>query len=243
MSVTADMPPAPASLEREPVPVDLDRVYVWELPVRLTHWVLFFSILILCGTGYYIGHPFISVSGAAKDHFVMGTVRAVHLYTAIAFSLVVLVRIYWFFPGNRYSRLSEFIPLSRRRLRSFWKTFLYYSFLARDPDIYPGHDALGGLGYAIIFAIYLVLIATGLALYTVVASVGSPFQVFDFLVPLFDGLQMARLIHHVLMWAVLIFAVVHIYFVCLWSVIGHYGEIDSIFTGYKFFRKRNAGDA
>ena len=32
--------------------VDLERVYVWEMPVRLTHWVLFFSILILSATGY-----------------------------------------------------------------------------------------------------------------------------------------------------------------------------------------------
>jgi len=231
MSAMTDMPPGP----------ELDRVYVWELPVRLTHWFLFFSILILSGTGYYIGHPFISVSGAAKDHFVMGTARAVHLYTAIVFSLAVLVRIYWFFAGNEYARLSEFIPFSRRHLRGVRETFLYYCFRRRDPDIYPGHDALGGLSYAIIFAIYLVLIATGLALYTVVASAGSPFQVFDFLVPLFGGLQMARLIHHILMWVVLIFAVFHIYSVFLLSLIEHYGEIDSIFTGYKFFRKRNAG--
>ena len=58
--------------------VVLERVYVWELPVRLTHWVIFFSIIILSATGYYIGNPFISVPGAARDHFVMGTVRAVH---------------------------------------------------------------------------------------------------------------------------------------------------------------------
>ncbi|MGB8445479.1 MAG: cytochrome b/b6 domain-containing protein, partial [Pseudolabrys sp.] len=54
----------------------LEKVYVWELPVRLTHWLLFFSILVLSATGYYIGHPFISVPGAATDHFVMGAVRA-----------------------------------------------------------------------------------------------------------------------------------------------------------------------
>jgi len=240
MSATTDMPSAPASPERGAVPIDLDRVYVWEWPVRATHWLLFFSILILCGTGYYIGHPFISVPGAAKDHFVMGTVRAVHLYTAIVFSLAVLVRIYWFFAGNQYARLSEFIPFSRRRLRGIRETLLYFCFLGRDPDIYPGHDALGGMSYIIIFVVYLVLIATGLALYTVIASVGSPFQVFDFLVPLFGGLQMSRLIHHVLMWVVLIFAVLHIYCVFLLSLIQHYGEIDSIFTGYKFFRKREA---
>ena len=141
----------------------------------------------------------------------MGTVRAIHLYTAIVFTLAVLVRIYWMFAGNRYARLAEFIPLSRRRLRSLWETFLYYSFLRRHPDVYQGHNALAGATYGLVFAIYLVMIATGLALYTVYAPVNSPFQVFRLLVPFFYGLQMARLIHHIGMWVVLIFAVVHIY--------------------------------
>jgi len=232
VSAMADSPPAPVTVER---------VYVWELPVRLTHWLIFFSILILSATGYYIGHPFISVPGPAKDHFVMGMARAVHLYTAIVFTLAVLVRIYWLFVGNGYARWSEFIPLSLQRLRSLWTTFLYYSFLGRDPDDYPGHNALAALTYAAIFAIYLIMIATGLALYTVVASASSAFQAFGFLVPLFGGLQMARLIHHVGMWVVLIFAVLHIYFVLLSSIIERFGIFDSIFSGYKFIPRRKAG--
>lgn len=212
----------------------LERVYVWELPVRLTHWLLFFSILTLSATGFYIGHPFISVPGPAKEHFVMGTIRAVHFYAAIVFTLSVLVRLYWLFAGNRYARLAEFVPASRRRIRSLWNTFLYYSFIRRTPIDYAGHNALAGATYIGIFFVYLVMIATGLALYTVVASLSSPFQVFAFLVPLFDGLQMARLIHHVGMWIVLIFAVLHIYFVLLSSIIEHVGIFDSIFSGYKF---------
>ena len=220
--------------------VTLERVYVWELPVRLTHWVLFFSILVLSATGYYIGNPFISVPGAAKDHFVMGTVRAVHFYAAIVFALAVLVRIYWLFAGNGYARLTELIPLSRRRLRSLWKTFLYYSFIQHDPDDYAGHNGLAGGSYAMIFGIYLVMIATGLTLYTVDVSVGSPFKVFDFFIPLFGGMQYARLIHHIGMWLVLVFAVVHIYFVFLSSVIEHIGTFDSIFSGYKFMPEKKA---
>ena len=86
--------------------------------MRLTHWVLFFSILILSVTGYYIGHPLISIPGPAKDHFVMGTMRAIHLYTASVFSLAVLIRIYWMFAGNRYAGLSELLPLSGERWRN-----------------------------------------------------------------------------------------------------------------------------
>ena len=92
-----------------------------------------------------------------------------------------------------------------------------------------------------IFAVYLLMIATGLALYTAIASAGSPFQVFDFLVPLFDGLQMARLIHHIGMWVVLIFVIMHIYFVFLSSIVEHIGTFDSIFSGYKFVPRRRAG--
>lgn len=221
--------------------VTLERLYVWERPVRFTHWFIFFSVLILSGTGYYIGHPFISVPGPAKDHFVMGTMRAVHLYTAIVFALAVLVRIYWLFAGNSYARLTEFIPLSLRRLRSIWKTFLFYSFISNEPDDYPGHNGLAGASYAFIFAVYLLMIATGLCLYTVEASVTSPFRIFVSLVPWFGGLQMARLIHHIGMWLVLMFAVLHIYFVFLSSIMEHIGTFDSIFSGYKFVPKRKAG--
>jgi Ni,Fe-hydrogenase I cytochrome b subunit len=60
------------------------------------------------------------------------------------------------------------------------------------------------------------------------------------LVPLFGGLPIARLIHHIGMWVLLIFVVVHIYFVLLSSVTDHAGTFDSIFSGYKFFLRRLA---
>ncbi len=216
-------------------PDAVKRVYVWEAPVRVTHWLIFFSILILSATGYYIGHPFLSVPGPAKDHFVMGAVRAIHLYTAIVFALATLVRIYWLFAGNQYARLPDFIPLSRERWRNTWETVLFYCFIRRHPPAYAGHDGAAGAAYGFVFLLYLVLIATGLALYTVIASSTSAFQIFGFLVPLFGGLQMARLIHHVVMWVVLMFAVFHIYSVYLWSMVERSGEIDSIFSGYKVF--------
>jgi len=229
--------------ERSAKPIAKERIYIWQLPVRLVHWVLFFSILILSGTGYYIGHPFISVPGPAKEHFVMGTMRAIHLYTAFVFSAAVLFRVYWFFAGNRYARLPEFIPLTARRWRGLWRTFLYYCFLKPYPEVYPGHDALAASTYGFIFLIYLLLMATGLALYIPIASISSPFQVFGFLLPIFGGLQMARLIHHICMYVVFIFVVIHIYSVVLWSIIAESGEIDSIFNGYKFWPKRKEGGA
>lgn len=217
----------------------LERIYVWELPVRITHWLIALSIVILSVTGYYIGRPFIEASGPARDHFIMGTFRAVHLYSAIVFTLAVLARIYWMVAGNSYARFTELVPLTPRRLRSLWRAVLFYSFIRRDPEEYPGHSALAGSGYAAIFAIYLVMIATGLALYAVSAAVGSPFRLFEFLAPLLGGLQMARLIHHIGMWFLLMFVTVHLYFVLLASLVERVGTVDSIFSGYKFFPRRS----
>jgi len=202
--------------------------------VRLAHWLLFFSILTLAATGYYIGHPFISAPGAASAHFIMGSMRSVHLYASIVFTLAALVRIYWAFAGNAFARWSQLIPVSRQRWRSFKQALLFYTFLSRESVDYLGHNALAGLTYAGIFVVYLVMMATGFALYTVYASPSSPMQLFGFLIPLFDGLAVARLIHHIGMWVILVFAVAHVYFPVLYSIVERNGVFDSIFSGYKF---------
>jgi len=217
-----------------------DRVYIWELPVRVTHWLIFLSFFILAGTGYYIGHPFITVSGPARDHFVMGTARVVHMYAAIVFALALFVRFYWMFAGNKYARFIQLTPFGRERIRSLWEAMAFYWFLRRDPEEYAGHNGLAGSSYGMIYCVYFVLIVTGLALYTVIAAPTSPFQIFGFLVPLLGGLQLARLIHHVGMWVIMIFAVLHIYFVILASIAERIGTFDSMISGYKFVSRRKA---
>jgi Ni/Fe-hydrogenase 1 B-type cytochrome subunit len=212
----------------EPDTIRLERVYVWELPVRLVHWLLFFSILVLAATGYYIGNPFFSAP------LVMARVRTIHLATSIVFTLAALVRVYWAFAGNRYARWSELIPVSAERMRNLWKAATFYTYLSREPVEYSGHNALAGLTYAFIYLVYFVMIATGLALYTVDAGPGSPMQAFAFLIPVFGGLQIARFIHHVGMWVILIFMVVHVYFVVLYSTVERLGVFDSILSGFKF---------
>jgi Ni/Fe-hydrogenase 1 B-type cytochrome subunit len=151
------------------------------------------------------------------------------------------VRVYWMFVGNRYARLDQLLPFGRERIRSLWEAMTFYWFLRRDPEEYAGHNGLAGSSYGMIYGVYFVMIVTGLALYTVDAAPTSPFQVFDFLVPLFGGLQIARLIHHLGMWAIFIFAVMHIYFVILASLAERIGTFDSIISGYKFLSRRKAG--
>jgi len=233
-----------AIADSRPAPVAREPIYVWQVPVRVTHWLIFFSILILSATGYYISHPFIGVPGpAASGHFAMGTVRAIHLYAAMVFSLAVLVRIYWMFVGNSYARLGQLIPLSLERARGLGNTLLYFCFLRRDLDRSPGHDPLAGATYGFIFLVYLTMIATGLALYTVDAPVNSPFQFFRVLIPMVGGLQAARLTHIIAIWVISVFAVIHIYCVWLFSDVQRFGIADSIFSGYSFLPKGKADDS
>jgi Ni/Fe-hydrogenase 1 B-type cytochrome subunit len=207
-------------------------VYVWEAPVRITHWLVFFSVLVLSATGFYIGHPFIAVSGPARDHFVMGTVRVIHLYTAIVFTLALLVRVYWMFVGNRYARWDQYLPVSRERLRNTWEAVKFFVYVRRDPLQYAGQTGSAGLAYAVIFLVQFVMIFTGLALYTVYAAPNSVFQAFGFLIPFVGGLQIVHLIHHIGMWVLLVFIILHVYLSFLFSITER-SEIDSMFSGYK----------
>lgn len=225
-----------------PEPPGAGTVYVWELPVRVTHWLIFLSIVVLAATGFYIGDPFIRVSGPARDHFVMGTMRVIHLYAAIVFTLSVLVRVYWMFAGNYYSGWRQFVPVTRYRLRSTWQSMRFYGFVRRDPEPYPGHSGLAALAYAAIFLVYFVMIGTGLALYTAYAPAHSVFQGFRFLIPIFRGLQTARFIHHIGMWVLLIFMIHHVYSAILFSLTQRMDVIESMFSGYKRVSSQAVGE-
>jgi Ni/Fe-hydrogenase 1 B-type cytochrome subunit len=213
---------------------EIVRVYVWQWPVRITHWLIALSILVLSATGIYMGHPFLTVSGPAGARFVRGTVRLIHSYAAIVFTLAVLSRIAWMFLGNNYARWDKFIPVARKRREGLRSTFGFYVFRLRKPPGFIGHNPLAGLTYVAVFALYLVAIATGFALYSASASAGSPLKPFVFLGPLLGGLETARWIHHVVMWLLLGFAVHHVYSSVLMSTIEANATVESIVSGYKF---------
>lgn len=218
----------------EPGLVCLANVYVWEWPVRVTHWLNAGSFWVLSLTGIYMGYPMLVVSGPAGEHFVMGTARLIHFYAAIVFTLSVLSRILWMFIGNKYARWDKFLPVTRIRLRGLVPTLKYYLFRLREPPGFVGHNPLAGLTYTFVFLAFLVQIATGLALYASQAALGSPMRVFTFLIAWLGGLQTARFIHHVVMWLLWMFAVHHIYSSIVMSQVEANATVESIFSGHKF---------
>ena len=227
---------APSARATSPTAVENERrlVYVWQLPVRLTHWLIFFSMGFLVFTGIYIGNPFYTVSGEAGEHFAMGTIKAIHSYSAIVFTLSVLTRVAWMFVGNRWASWRAFLPLDERARPGILGTLKFYLFVTPRPPYAVGHNPVAGLTYTLVFLLYFVMIASGLGLYALGANVHSPMRGFSFLLVLFGGPQSARWVHHVTMWLLLGFVVHHVASALLISRVERSGLIDSIFSGYKF---------
>jgi Ni/Fe-hydrogenase 1 B-type cytochrome subunit len=215
-------------------PSDLTRVYVWQIPVRLTHWLIALSVVVLAATGFYIGHPFIIVSGEARASFLMGWVKVVHFYAAIVFTLSVVSRVTWMFVGNKYARWDKFLPVQSTRRQGFGATLEFYLFARDRPPGYVGHNPLAGLTYSVVFLVYAVSIVTGLAMYGAYASVDSPLRWFAALAPWMGGLQTTRWIHHAMMWLLLGFVVHHVYSAVLMSLVEKTGTVESIVSGFKW---------
>lgn len=213
------------------------RVYVWDLVVRTTHWLIALSIVVLSVTGIYIGHPFLLAPGPATARFVMGTMKIVHIYAGIVFTLSVLTRLVWMFVGSRYARWQNFVPVAAERRKALWQTLLFYTFVRRRPPDTVGHNPLAGATYVAVFFLYLVMIASGLGLYALGSD--SYLRVFEPLLGLFGGAQGARWWHHVVMWLLIGFTVHHIYSAVLMARVEKNGTIDSIVSGYKWVENKD----
>jgi Ni/Fe-hydrogenase 1 B-type cytochrome subunit len=208
-------------------PTELARVYVWEWPVRATHWVVATAVLVLAATGFTISHP-------PGPWAPLGTVKAIHSYAAIAFTLAFASRLAWMFLGNRWARWDQFLPVTRERRNGLAPTLRYYLFMLRKPPGYIGHNPLAGATYTLVLLLELLMITTGFALYSASAPYWSPMRAFRVLIPALGGLQTARWIHHAGMWLLIGFVVHHVYSAVLMSQVEANATVESIFSGYKF---------
>jgi Ni/Fe-hydrogenase 1 B-type cytochrome subunit len=213
----------------------LRRLYVWEIPVRLTHWVNVLSIVVLSFTGYYIGNPWILVSAREwYGPYFMGIVRFTHFVFAFIFVASLLLRTYWAFVGNAWASWRNLFPfLTAEGRKSLGDALKYYLFLRREPPEVVGHNALAGLTYAVIVFLYFLQTFTGFALLGEVNTEGIWYKLTGW-VFVFVSNQVLRQIHHLIMWLLIAFAVHHVYAAMLIDNEEGNGLMSSIFSGFKF---------
>lgn len=213
------------------------RIYVWEMPVRVTHWVTFAAVMVLTVTGGYIGDPFL----IQPTDRTMATVRFIHLVFAYVFVASGVLRTYWLFAGNRFARWQAFIPTSRRQFREMVNQTGWYIFVRDDPPKILGHNALAAGTYMVVFFLFLVQTATGFALAG--AHGLEPWSSLLGWVPGIFGLTTVRLIHHFLMWAIIAFMIHHVYSAILVDHFERSGIMSSIFAGSKFVSREDVQEA
>jgi Ni/Fe-hydrogenase 1 B-type cytochrome subunit len=204
------------------------RLYVWQVPVRVTHWVIVTCIVILSVTGVYIADPFLIPAGGN----VMTAVRVIHIGTAIVFLVAGMVRTLWLLVGNRFARWSAFIPTSRNQATELFRQAGYYAFLRRELPKVLGHNQLAATAYLALFGLLFIETITGFAL-DGIGGAQPAGMIFGWLSDLL-GPQFLRLVHHLCMWAILAIAIFHIYSCVLVDHIEKNGLMSSIFSGYKF---------
>ncbi len=211
-------------------------VYVWEFPVRFTHWINVLCLLALSVTGLYIGNPYTLAQSSSQ--YIMGWMRFIHFVAAYAFLMSIIIRIYWFIFGNKYAGLSEWAPFSGKRIGEIADDLRCYLFCCKRTKAHIGHSALGGLSYLLLLAVFFFMVFSGFALYSV-NHTGAVWTVLGGWMTNVMYLQTIRLWHHLLMYAIFAFTLIHIYLVLFTESIEETGIFNSIITGDKFIPEKD----
>jgi Ni/Fe-hydrogenase 1 B-type cytochrome subunit len=204
------------------------RLYVWQVPVRLTHWITVGAIVALSLTGGYIADPYLVAPGGS----VMTTVRFIHLVSAVALIGAGLLRTVWLLVGNRFARWPAFIPTTRFQATELFRQAGFYAFLRKDIPKVLGHNQLAAAAYILLFVLLVAESLTGFVLLGVLGAEPAA-SMFGWVRELI-GLQTIRLIHHIAMWGVLAIALFHVYSCVLVDNIEKNGLLSSMFSGFKF---------
>ena len=216
----------------------LRRVYVWELPVRIYHWLNALTIVVLCVTGYLIGNPPAILSGReASDVYWFGTVRYVHFAAAYVFLFNFIFRLYWGFVGNKYADWKNFIPVNMSFFREMWNVMRIDILLKKNKDhMSVGHNAMAGFIYFMLFIAFVIQVITGFGLYADTSQWWFP-QLFAWVPEALGGQFFTRQLQHAAMWGFILFSLIHIYLVFYHDYVEGRGEISSMGGGWKFIEE------
>jgi len=213
-------------------------VYVYETAVRLWHWISALAIVVLCVTGYLIGSPPPSVPGDASDYFLMGYIRYAHFSAGYIVAAALCFRFYWALVGNRYARQIFFPPVFDR----LWQWGLlyelkWYLFMVNTPKKYIGHNPMANAAMSSFLLVLIFMIWSGLALYSQGAGSDSWQAVLaGWLFFFFPNSQDLHTWHHLGMWSIVVFVVIHIYAAVREDILSRQSMISSIVSGERVFR-------
>ena len=242
MSTSSPSAPAAAAVSDDRVVAraqSIKSVYVFEAPVRVWHWINALAITVLAITGYFIGSPLPTQPGEASANYLMGYIRFAHFAAGYLLAVGILGRLYWAVVGNHHARELFWVPIFQRAYWvEMWSMVKWYAFVSARPGRYVGHNPLARFAmFFIFFLLTLFMIVTGFALYGEGSQMGSwQERMFGWVIPLFGQSQDVHTWHHVGMWGLICFVIIHVYAAIREDIMGRSSVVSTMISGHRTFK-------
>jgi len=215
-------------------------IYVYEAPVRIWHWINALAVTVLCITGYFIGSPLPSMPGEASANFLMGYIRFTHFAAGYIFAIGLVGRAYWALVGNHHARELFSVPIfTMAYWRELFSMLKWYGFMRPYPNRYVGHNPLARISMVFGFLVVGVfMLCTGFAMYGEGAQEGHLMNSLftSWMLPLFSNSQNLHTWHHVGMWVMICFVMLHVYAAIREDIMGRQSIISTMISGFRMFK-------
>ncbi|MDR3590445.1 MAG: Ni/Fe-hydrogenase, b-type cytochrome subunit [Negativicutes bacterium] len=208
--------------------------------LRFCHWVWVTCIVVLFATGLYIGNPmYIGTQGiepavAIGKWFSMETIRRVHFFAGFILCSCLLLRFYLLFTAKGDRLFPRFWKPEYRK--GLLEVLAYYAMLRRHHRPYL-RNPLAGTAYVGALVLMAVEAVTGLAMYSMIRPNSLLAQIFGPVNRWLGNEFATHVVHHVIAWVLILFAMIHVYLVFFTDVKEKNGELSSMVSGRKFFEE------
>lgn len=189
----------------------IQRVLVWSVSLRLAHWSIALSVMLLAATGWLIQNSPMVADGAAD----------VHDFFSVALILGLGLRLWLLFSGSsEVSKWRQLVPRMSTDKARISEMLRFYLTFGRTP--LPGwfaHNPLWAPVYLLLLAILFLQVMSGLLMETF---------------PVLWGFYLPNT-HELLAVVIFVFFVLHIVAVVFNELKGTGSDISAMINGYRIF--------
>lgn len=207
---------------------------------RWQHWIRALSIVILTVTGFYLAVPFVTpVPADEPTNFMYALFRSTHIIVGFIFIAAIFIKSYLFLFAKKH--VNERAALKDLINPVVWvKQMGFYLLISKHPKLKGVYNPMQFVAYIGFYILAFGLIITGLILFVHVHHEGlgaflyEPMRNIEVML---GGLAVVRELHHILMWGVILFVVIHIYIAVYNAIFIREGTIDAIISGVKWHKR------
>jgi len=218
--------------------------------MRINHWVVAICMVAAVATGLYIGHPYYQtfIADPAVGKYVMAWNRWVHFMAAIIFDVSSIIVAYLYFFSRFEKPYKKLLP-TFINIKEFINVFINLITFNRVKRFDSAHaDSFNAVFFFVFHLLLLWMLISGLQLYvhgleSGISSIGNWWPallhlVTDWTITFTGGTLMdVRIWHHYSMYAIIVWAMFHIYYQIWRTIFWKEGDIAIVIGGSKFVKE------